>query len=186
MTASRRIAILFASIALLGSFPMGCQSSLLGGSAAYATPTPAAARSCEEQVERNRRRGRLIGGLAGGFAGLAFGRRGNTAPLVAALVPTGALLGDAIAGLLDCDEQRKAATATEDAIRGGVGTTTNWTSDTRPGVTGTSTVTAVAAADGPDGSDCMSVTDVVIVDGQETRAAKRMCRRPPANRYVRV
>ena len=34
--------------------------------------------------------------------------------------------------------------------------------------------------------DCMTVTDVVIVDGQETRAPKRMCRRPPSNRYVRV
>lgn len=185
MTASRRITVLFATIALLGSFPAGCQSSVLTGSAAFATPAPVA-RSCEEQVERNRRRGRLIGGLAGGAAGLIFGRRGNTAPLVAALVPTGALLGDAIAGLLDCDEQRKAATATEEAIRGGVGTTTSWASETRSGVTGTSTVTAVAAADGADGSDCMSVTDVVIVDGQETRAAKRMCRRPPQNRYVRV
>jgi surface antigen len=186
MTASRRIAILFASVALLGSSPAACTPSVLGGQAAIASPTPSAARSCEEQVERNRRRGRLIGGLAGGAAGLIFGRRGNTAPLVAALVPTGALLGDAIAGLLDCDERRKAATATEDAIRGGVGTTTSWASETRPGVTGTSTVTAVAAADGADGSDCMSVTDVVIVDGQETRASKRMCRRPPANRYVRV
>ena len=37
----------------------------------------------------------------------------------------------------------------------------------------------------PDG-DCMTVTDVVIVDGQETRAPKQMCRRPPTNRYVRV
>jgi hypothetical protein len=32
----------------------------------------------------------------------------------------------------------------------------------------------------------MTVTDVIIVDGSETRAPKRMCRRPPQNRYVRV
>jgi hypothetical protein len=32
----------------------------------------------------------------------------------------------------------------------------------------------------------MTVTDVVIVDGEETRADKQMCRRPPSNRYVRV
>ena len=32
----------------------------------------------------------------------------------------------------------------------------------------------------------MTVTDIVIIDGQETRAPKRMCRRPPNNRYVRV
>ena len=27
---------------------------------------------------------------------------------------------------------------------------------------------------------------VIIIDGQETRAPKRMCRRPPTNRFVRV
>jgi hypothetical protein len=32
----------------------------------------------------------------------------------------------------------------------------------------------------------MTVTDVVIVDGEETTAPKQMCRRPPSNRYVRV
>jgi len=86
--------------------------------------------------------------------------------------------------MLDCQEQQKAANATEEAVRGGVGTTSTWRSDTRPGVTGSSTVTAVDAhsADG----DCVTVTDVVIVDGQETRAPKHMCRRPPTNRYVRV
>ena len=99
-------------------------------------------------------------------------------------MPAGALLGDAIAGLLDCDEQRKAATATEEAVRGGVGTTTTWASETRPGVTGSSTVTAAAPSAGDD--PCLTVTDVVIIDGQETRAPKRMCRRPPTNRYVRV
>jgi surface antigen len=87
--------------------------------------------------------------------------------------------------MLDCDEQQKAAAATEEAVRGGrVGTTTTWASETRPGVTGTSTITAVETR-APDG-DCMTVTDVVIVDGEETRAPKRMCRRPPNNRYVRV
>jgi hypothetical protein len=30
------------------------------------------------------------------------------------------------------------------------------------------------------------VTDVVIIDGHETRAPKRMCRQPPTNRYIRV
>jgi surface antigen len=86
--------------------------------------------------------------------------------------------------MLDCDEQDKAASATEEAVRGGVGTTTTWRSETRPGVTGSSTVTAASTtqADG----ECMTVTDVVIVDGQETRAPKRMCRRPPNNRFVRV
>ncbi|HMG47862.1 MAG TPA: hypothetical protein VK614_10420 [Allosphingosinicella sp.] len=51
-------------------------------------------------------------------------------------------------------------------------------------MTGSSTVTA--AAQSADGGDCLTVTDVVIVDGDETRAPKHMCRRPPANPYVRV
>ena len=149
-------------------------------SPASASPAPAARRDCQE---RNRRRGRGVGAVLGGIAGIAGGlggRFGRAATLTATLVPVGALLGEAIAGLLDCDEQRQAATATEQAVSGGVGTTTTWTSATRPGVTGSSTVTAA------DGNECLTVTDVVIVDGQETRAPKRMCRRPPNNRFVRV
>ena len=67
---------------------------------------------------------------------------------------------------------------------GGVGTTSSWQSETRPNVTGSSTVTTAdnSAVDG----ECVTVTDVVIIDGQETRAPKRMCRRPPNNRFVRV
>jgi hypothetical protein len=86
--------------------------------------------------------------------------------------------------LLDGQEQQTAAAATEEAVQGGVGTTSRWESETRPGVTGSSTVTAVQqnTAEG----DCMTVTDIVIVDGEETRAPKRMCRRPPSTRYVRV
>jgi hypothetical protein len=43
-----------------------------------------------------------------------------------------------------------------------------------------------ATSNTPADGECMTVTDVVIVDGQETRAPKRMCRRPPNNRFVRV
>ncbi len=151
---------------------------------AAARTAPTAPASCEDRRDRNRSRGRLVGGLLGGIAGTVVGRRGETAALVSALVPAGALLGDAIAGLLDCREQQQAAAATERAVSGGIGTTTSWASKSRPGVSGTSTV--IAAAPAADGADCLSVTDVVIVDGEETRAPKRLCRRPPANRYVRV
>jgi len=151
-----------------------------------AAATPAAAPgSCQERQQRDRRRGRRVGGLIGGVAGMVGGPAGGAAGLVSRIVPVGALIGEAIASLLDCDEQEKAATATETAVeRGVVGTTETWTSETRPGVTGSSTVTAVERTAG--GEDCMTVTDVVIVDGEETRAPKRMCRRPPTNRYVRV
>lgn len=140
---------------------------------------------CEERNQRNRRRGRGIGGFLGGVAGGRLGPLGNA---VSNVLPVGSLLGEAIASMLDCREQRQAAAATEEAVeraeRGGAGTSSTWQSETRANVSGSSTVTAVeaSAADG----ECMTVTDVVIVDGEETRAPKRMCRRPPNNRYVRV
>lgn len=154
--------------------------------AAAAAPAPAASnRSCEDQRQRNRRRGRGVGNFLGGVAGLVGGPTSGAAGVLSHIVPVGALIGEAIASLLDCDEQEKAAAATERAAeRGSVGSTETWTSETRPGVTGSSTVTAVQNT--PQGEQCMTVTDVVIVDGEETRAPKRMCRRPPSNRYVRV
>src|SRR6202008_4775567 len=109
---------------------------------------------------------------------------GGGAGIVTNLLPVGQLLGEAIASLLDCREQEQAANATETAGRGGnVGDSASWQSESRPNMTGNSTVTAV---DTSGGDDCMMVTDVVIVDGQETSEQKRLCRRPPNNRYVRV
>lgn len=124
-------------------------------------------------------------GIMRGLGGLAGGMLGRVGGVASAALPMASMLSDTLMNLLDCREQQKAASATEEAVRGGtVGTTVNWESESRPGVRGSSTVTAVenSASDGA----CMTVTDVVIVDGQETRAPKRMCRRPPSNRYVRV
>lgn len=146
---------------------------------ALSTAAQAQGQRCDQRNEGRHRAGGLLGGIARG----ALGRFGGSAATV--ILPVGSLLGDAIMNLLDCDEQRKAATATEEAVRGGVGTTSTWQSDTRPGhVTGSSTVTA-AENNTPEGQ-CVTVTDIVIVDGEETRAPKRMCRRPPSDRYVRV
>jgi surface antigen len=150
-------------------------------------PVAVASEQCQERQQRNRRRGRAIGGVLGGVAGGVLGR-GSTLQRVATVAlaaPVGALIGDAIARHLDCHEQRQAAAATEQVVERGVGATETWTSETRPGVTGSSTVTA-AAAPADDGTPCVTVTDIIIVDGEETRAPKRMCRRPPTNRYVRV
>lgn len=168
---------------------------LVLASFAVALPVPVAAQAvsrtgeqCQEQRQERRQRGRAIGGLLGGIAGGIGGRVGGVANLVSNVLPVGELLGEAIAGMLDCQEQQKAAGATqqvvEQAERGGVGTTAEWTSETRPGVRGSSTVTALDTGS-PEG-ECMTVTDIVIVEGEETRAPKRMCRRPPNNRYVRV
>ncbi|MEA3012653.1 MAG: hypothetical protein QOD42_1198 [Sphingomonadales bacterium] len=138
---------------------------------------------CQRRNQGRRRGGAVLGAIGRNVLGRVGG--GAAANLVA---PMGSMLGDAVMRLLDCDEQQQAATATEQATervdREGVGASASWRSETRPGVAGSSTVTAVEAR-APDG-ECLTITDIVIVDGQETTAPKRMCRRPPNNRYVRV
>ena len=92
-------------------------------------------------------------------------------------------LTDAIACRLDPAEQVQAAAATEEVTRGEeVGATANWTSETRANVSGSSTIAAKNEL--ADGTQCMNVTDIVIVEGEETRVSKRMCKGPGQARYV--
>lgn len=155
---------------------------VMAGGASLATSAAAQGQSAQSCEQQNASPGRSIRrGILGGIARSALGRIGGPANLATAYLPVDEILDETISGLLDCREQQKAAGATNEAIRGGVGTSASWESESRPGVHGTSTVTAQEG----DGQ-CMTVTDVVIVDGQETRAPKRMCRRPPNNRYARV
>ena len=135
---------------------------------------------CDETKKKKRK---ALGGFLGGMAGNVIGRSafGGT---VGSLLPTGELLSEALIAILDCKEQQQAAAATNEAVRGGVGTTSTWTSETRPNVTGSSSVTGQEQL--ADGSTCLTVQDVVIVDGEETTAPKRMCRKPGASGYVRV
>jgi surface antigen len=92
-------------------------------------------------------------------------------------------LTNAIACKLDPAEQVQAAAATEMATRGeDVGSTAAWTSETRENVSGSSTV--VARNDERGGRRCMNVTDFIIVEGEETRVTKRMCKERGQARYV--
>ena len=130
--------------------------------------------------EPKKRGSSMLGGMLGGLANRALGRN-----YVTSFIPTNTfatMLTDAIACKLDAKEQKQAADATTEAVRGGVGTTASWTSATRPGVTGSSTVKAQTTA--ANGASCMAVTDVVIVNGEETTVSKRMCRQPGASGYV--
>jgi len=168
-----RIFLLAAPLLLI---PVSLPSTPVEGTAIAQSRT---GEQCQRRNEGRRQAGSAIGGIARGLLGRVGG--GGVANIV---LPMSSMLGDAIMSLLDCREQEQAATATETAVRGGnVGDSATWQSESRPGVTGTSTVTAVNIT---PGDDCMTVTDVVIVDGQETSAPKRMCRRPPNNRYMRV
>ncbi len=131
---------------------------------------------------KKKKSGGMFGAIAGGIAGSALGGWGAPAAVGMLALPVGSLLTDAIIRKLDCKEQVKAATATDTAVRGGVGTTSTWESDTRPGVKGSSTVRDQRAF--ADGGSCMLITDVVIVDGEETTVDKRMCRKPGGGNYV--
>lgn len=92
-------------------------------------------------------------------------------------------LTDSIACRLDPDEQLQAADATREVTRSEqVGTSSQWTSKTRADVSGSSTVTAKTEL--ANGSSCMNLTDVVIVDGEETRVTKRMCKAPGESQYI--
>jgi surface antigen len=97
-------------------------------------------------------------------------------------------LSESIACRLDPEEQKQAAEATLAATRAEgdgtvpeVGSSAEWTSATRQNVSGTSTVTGREASKGS--ADCITVTDVVIIEGEEARAEKRMCRAPGSARY---
>ncbi len=94
-------------------------------------------------------------------------------------------LTNSIACRLDPDEQHKAADATLEATRADeVGATASWTSETRQGVSGTSIV--ASRTQQADGATCMTVTDVIIVNGEETTEDKQMCRGPGESRYTLV
>jgi surface antigen len=131
---------------------------------------------------------RIAGGILGGAASSAAGRAGGVFYYVPVSTFTDTITAS-IACKLDPEEQKQAAEATLEATRSAeedatpeVGSTAAWTSNTREAVSGTSTVVASNDSDN-SGLHCITVTDVIIVSGEETRADKRMCRRPPA-RYT--
>jgi len=160
---------------------------LLGGSRASNRSSD----GCAEG--RSRSTGSVIAGsILGSVAGSAAGRAGGVLNYVPVAEFTGVITAS-IACKLDPEEQKQAADATVEATRSADGTDEGspevgqmamWTSETRPDVSGTSTVTASEAVVNDDGLQCITVADVIIVKGEETRVDKRMCRRPPAARYA--
>ena len=139
----------------------------------------AQAAKCQPKKKKS---GGMFGAIAGGIANSALGVAGVPTGVGMLSLPVGSLLTDAILKKLDCKEQIQAATATDNAVRGGVGTTSTWESETRPNVRGSSTARDQRAS--ADGGSCMLITDVVIVDGEETTVDKRMCRKPGGGNYV--
>ncbi|MBD3773254.1 MAG: hypothetical protein IE921_06710 [Rhodobacteraceae bacterium] len=131
---------------------------------------------------RARKRGSALGSFLGSAAG-AFGGLGRTG---SALVTgfSGLMVGE-IACKLDEKEQEVASQATVTVLtEEKVGATAEWVSPTREGVSGSSTVTALETE--PNGKRCLTITDVAIIDGEETRVSKQMCRGADGGKYMLV
>lgn len=141
--------------------------------------------SCGKGKKGDRGRG-VLGGLLGGAVSEIT--RSVNLPSFVPMPEFSDQLTESIACRLDPQEQQQAAEATLAATRTDdaraipeVGASASWTSNTRADVSGTSTVTARTEV--PGGADCITVTDVVIIEGEEARAEKRMCRAPGSARY---
>jgi surface antigen len=179
----RRSIFACAIAALILPQPAAAQfGSLLNGikSSSSSSSSSSGSGGCEKGKSRSKS-GSILGGMLGNMAGSAIG---STA--IGRFVPipevTG-ILTDAIACRLDETEQKQAAAATSSATRTAeVGSTASWKSDTRPDVSGTSTVTAKTAS--ADGGSCLTVTDVIIVNGEETTVPKKMCRKSGTSGYT--
>lgn len=121
--------------------------------------------------------GRMIGDMTG--------RATRGMGVVGSYIPRAEVAGvltDSIACKLDPDEQNQAAEATLEVTRSEeVGKTAEWKSNTRDNVSGRSTITEKTELAG--GLRCMNVADIVIVDGEETKVSKRMCKSPGQSRY---
>lgn len=179
-----RLALAFGALVLVtATLPAQAQfSGILGSGKRGADKADA----CGKGKKGDKGRGILGGVLGGAVDDLA--RRAR----LPSFVPVPAFsdqITESIACKLDPQEQAQAAEATLEATRTDdaeaqpeVGASAEWTSASRENVSGTSTVTA--REDPASGaSDCITVTDVVIIAGEETRAEKRMCRAPGSARY---
>ena len=154
---------------------------------AVLSAVPAAAQGqqqqCADTVEKKAKRS-MFGSMLGSIGGSLLGRAGAAGEVISLAMPAASYLSDELLKMLDCKEQQQAAKATEDAVRGGVGTEVSWKSDSRANVSGKSKVTGQEQL--ADGSQCLTVTDVVIVDGEETTVPKKMCRQKGGSGYAKV
>jgi surface antigen len=129
---------------------------------------------------RARKRGGFLGSVLGGVAGQAAGLDGIGSLLAAGV---GGILVGEIACQLTKEEQEEAVKATKKVTEAeAVGATAEWKSPSREGVSGSSTVTALASR--PNGRKCMTITDIAIIDGEETRIEKQMCKSRGDKAYV--
>ena len=145
-----------------------------------ADTAPAQAQSGCKAKKKKSPFGSILGDMVGRFAADKVGSTG----IGGGYLPTNKLnevLADSIACALAPDEREAAADATNRVVERRVGATESWQSESRPEVSGSSTVTAVQTV--ADGSICKDVRDVATIDGEERTITKRMCRAPGQSAY---
>ncbi|MDZ3832685.1 MAG: hypothetical protein U0S50_12850 [Sphingopyxis sp.] len=173
------------AVSLLAVAPAGAQFGSLLRKVTSPTPAPSPSEKDNGGCPKGKSGSSVGRDILGGVIRDAVGDAASKAG-VYSYVPIAEVSGtltDAIACRLDPAEQVQAAAATEEVTRGEeVGATASWTSGTREGVSGSSTIASID--DGGRGRKCMNVTDVIIVEGEETMVSKRMCKRPGEARYV--
>jgi len=153
-------------------------------SAVYAEGQAPAGQQCADTAQKKAKRS-MFGSMIGSIGGSLLGSMGGNVGTVASLaMPAASYLGEELLRMLDCKEQVQAAKATDQAVRGGVGTEVKWQSESRANVSGSSKVTGQEQL--ADGGTCMTVTDIVIVDGEETTVPKRMCRAKGASGFAKA
>ena len=155
-------------VAILSSAPAGAQK-----------PPQQCADTAEKKAKRSMFGG-MLSSLGGGLLGRA-GRRGQRRFAGAArrLLSDGRALEEARLQGTDAGRQGDRPGGSRRSRH-----RSRWKSDSRANVTGKSTVTGEEKL--ADGGQCLTVTDVVIVDGEETTVPKRMCKAKGASGYARV
>src|SRR3954453_2110613 len=117
---------------LLAAAPVAFLSSAVAGA-------QNAFQQCSDSAEKKAKRS-MFGSVLNSLGGSLLGRAGVAGNVVSLALPVSSYLTDELLKKLDCKEQVQAAKATDQAVRGGVGTEIAWKSETRANVTGKSTV----------------------------------------------
>ena len=201
----RSASLATAALCMVSALPAQAQFGGLGLGSLGRKSSTTATNGCPEGKKKSVGAS-IMGSMAGSVANRVGGRFASFVPMP----EFATILTNAIACKLDQKEQKQAADATLAVTRGddttgavAVGQTSEWTSSSRKDVKGKSTIVAVeqavalppagggngkASGKGKDkqlasASQCITVSDVVIVNGEETTANKRMCKAPGQARY---
>ena len=196
----RSASLATAALCMVSALPAQAQFGGLGLGSLGRKSSTTATNGCPEGKKKSVGAS-IMGSMAGTVANRVGGRFASFVPMP----EFATILTNAIACKLDQKEQKQAADATLAVTRGdestgnvAVGQTAEWTSSSRKDVKGKSTIVAVeqVPAAAPPGkakgkdkqlasaSQCITVSDVVIVAGEETTASKRMCKAPGQARYT--